>query len=81
MFLTGAGGSNDAMDLIEEGGLYRATFLYNPSMSASAIRVARLIARGEGFEELVEPDVPSRIELPASTVTQDNVEEFIDLGF
>jgi hypothetical protein len=25
--------------------------------------------------------VPSRIELPATTVTQDNVDEMIDLGF
>ena len=40
MFLTGAGGSKAAMDRIEEGGLYRATFLYNPSMSASAINLA-----------------------------------------
>jgi ribose transport system substrate-binding protein len=81
MILTGAGGSRDAMDLIQEGGLYAATFLYNPSMSASAVRVARLIALGQGFEELVEPEVPSRIELPATTVTQDNVDDFIDLGF
>jgi ribose transport system substrate-binding protein len=81
MFLTGAGGSTDAMDLISEGGLYRATFLYNPSMSASAIRVARLIARGEGFEELVEPEVPSYIQIPATTVTKDNVESVRDLGF
>jgi ribose transport system substrate-binding protein len=81
MILTGAGGSRDAMERIQEGGLYAATFLYNPSMSASAVRVARLIALGQGFEELAEPEVPSRIELPATTVTQDNVEDFIDLGF
>ena len=81
MILTGAGGSRDAMERIQEGGLYSATFLYNPSMSASAVRVARLIALGQGFEELAEPEVPSRIELPATTVTQDNVESFIDLGF
>jgi ribose transport system substrate-binding protein len=81
MILTGAGGSRAAMERIQDGGLYAATFLYNPSMSASAVRVARLIARGEGFEELVEPEVPSRIELPATTVTQDNVEDLIDLGF
>ena len=81
MILTGAGGSRDAMERIQQGGLYAATFLYNPSMSASAVRIARLIALGDGFEELVEPDVPSRIELPASTVTKDNVEDFLDLGF
>jgi ribose transport system substrate-binding protein len=81
MILTGAGGSRAAMEAIQEGGLYSATFLYNPSMSASAVRVARLIALGEGFEELAEPEVPSRIELSATTVTQDNVDQFIDLGF
>jgi ribose transport system substrate-binding protein len=81
MILTGAGGSRDAMERIQDGGLYAATFLYNPSMSASAVRIARLIALGEGFEELAEPEVPSRIELPATTVTQDNVDQFIDLGF
>ncbi len=81
MILTGAGGSQAAMEAIQEGGLYSATFLYNPSMSASAVRVARLIALGQGFEELAEPEVPSRIELTATTVTQDNVDQFIDLGF
>jgi ribose transport system substrate-binding protein len=81
MILTGAGGSQEAMELIEEGGLYAATFMYNPSMSASAVRLARLIALGEGLEELVEPEVPSRIELPASTVTADNVDQYMDLAF
>ena len=33
MFLTGVGGSSDAMKQIKEGGLYRATFLYNPNMA------------------------------------------------
>jgi ribose transport system substrate-binding protein len=81
MILTGAGGSRDAMERIQEGGLYAATFLYSPTMSASAIRVARLIALGRGFEELVEPEVPSRIEVPATTVTKDNAEDFMDLAF
>jgi ribose transport system substrate-binding protein len=81
MFLTGAGGSKAAMERIEQGGLYRATFLYNPVMSASAVRVARLIARGEGFEELAEPEVPSKITVPATTVTKDNVADVKNLGF
>lgn len=81
MFVTGAGGSRDAMNLIAEGGLYRATFLYNPSMSASAIRIARLIALQEGFDDLVEPEVPSYIQLPATTITQENVEQYVDFGY
>ena len=81
MFLTGAGGSKAAMERIEAGGLYRATFLYNPSMSASAVRLARLIVRGEGLEELTEPEVPSKITVPATTVTKENVGEVKELGF
>jgi ribose transport system substrate-binding protein len=81
MFLTGAGGSKNAMERIEQGGLYRATFLYNPSMSASAIRLARLIVRGQGFEELTEPEVPSKITVPATTVTKENVAKVKELGF
>jgi hypothetical protein len=30
---------------------------------------------------LVVPAVASRIELPATTVTADNVDQFVDLGF
>lgn len=81
MFLTGAGGSNAAMERIEEGGLHRATFLYNPVMSASAIHLANLIARGQGLSELAEPEVPSRIQVPATTVTRENVDELKDLGY
>jgi ribose transport system substrate-binding protein len=81
MFLTGAGGSKAAMERIEKGGLFRATFLYNPTMSASAIRIARLIHRGEGFEELTEPEVPSQVTVPATKVTKENVADVKELGF
>ncbi|MDX1510440.1 MAG: substrate-binding domain-containing protein [Nitriliruptorales bacterium] len=81
MFVTGAGGSSNAFDAIAEGGLYKATFLYNPSMAASAVRLARLIALGAAMDDLVEPEVPSRIQLPATTVTAENVESLRYLGY
>lgn len=81
MFLTGVGGSQDAMEQIKEGGLYSATFLYNPNMAASAVNMARLIALGEGFSELVPPEVPRQLIVPAATVTQDNVEEYEQYAF
>jgi ribose transport system substrate-binding protein len=81
MFLTGVGGSQDAMDQIKEGGLYRATFLYNPNMAASAVTMARLIALGEGFPELVPPEVPRQITVPAAVVTQDNVDQYEQYAF
>jgi ribose transport system substrate-binding protein len=81
MFLTGAGGSKAAMDRIKAGGLYRATFLYNPSMSSSAINLARLIANGAGMQDLAEPEVPSKITVPATTVTKENVDQVSELGY
>ena len=70
------GGSQDAMAQIKEGGLYRATFLYSPNMAASAVNMARLIALGEGFPELVPPEVPRQIIVPAATVTKENVADY-----
>jgi ribose transport system substrate-binding protein len=81
MFLTGAGGSKAAMEQIKKGGLYRATFLYNPSMAASAINLAYLIANGRGMSDLAEPEVPSKITVPATTVTKDNVDSVMKLGY
>lgn len=81
MFLTGVGGSQDAMEQIEEGGLYRATFLYNPNMAATAVTMARLLALGEGFPELVPPEVPRQIVVPAAVVTKDNVAEYKKYAF
>ena len=81
MFLTGAGGSKAIMDRIEKGGLVRATFLYNPTMAASAVNLAALIARDEGMQDLTEPEVPSRIQVPATTVTKDNVAEHKELAY
>ena len=81
MFLTGVGGSQDAMSQIAEGGLYRATFLYNPNMAASAVNMARLIALGEGFSELVPPEVPRQVIVPAAVVTQDNVADYEQYAF
>jgi ribose transport system substrate-binding protein len=81
MFLTGVGGSKSAMDQIKEGGLYRATFLYNPNMAASAVNMARLIALGQGFPELSPPEVPRQLIVPAAVVTKDNVAKYEEYAF
>ena len=81
MFLTGVGGSQDAMKQIKEGGLYRATFLYNPNMAATAVNMARLIALGQGFSELVPPEVPRQLVVPAAVVTKDTVGKYEKYAF
>jgi ribose transport system substrate-binding protein len=81
MFLTGVGGSQDAMDQIKEGGLYRATFLYNPNMAATAVNMGRALALGQGFPELVPPEVPRQLIVPAAVVTKDNVDDYEQYAF
>ena len=81
MILTGAGGSCAAFDRIEEGGLYAATYLYSPTMAGSAVNMARLIALGQGFSDLVEPEVPSLVVVPPTEVTQENVDDLRELCF
>src|SRR3954467_6099375 len=81
MFLTGVGGSADAMKQIKEGGLYRATFLYNPNMADSAVNMARLVALGQGLPELVPPEVPRQVVVPAAVVTKENVEKYEKYAF
>ncbi len=53
MFLTGVGGSQDAMKQIKEGGLYRATFLYNPNMATARGASEAALACGAGYVGLV----------------------------
>ena len=81
MFLTGAGGSKAAMDRIEKGGLTArrssTTRRWRPRRSTWRA----LIARGEGMQDLAEPEVPSQIQVPATTVTKDNVADHKDLAY
>ena len=81
MWLTGVGGSKAAMDQIKQGGLYRATFLYNPTMAASAVALARLLAKGQGLSDLTEPVIPSLIVMQAQGVFKDNVDSYMQIGF
>src|SRR3954470_7250114 len=81
MWMTGAGGSKNIMEKIKQGGLWRATFLYNPAMSADAVYLASLLGQGKGLPGFAAPDVPSRITLAATTVTKDNVDQHMSLGF
>jgi len=47
----------------------------------SAVNMARLIALGEGFDQLVPPEVPRQIVVPAAVVTQDNVDQYEQYAF
>ena len=43
--------------------------------------MARLIALGQGFSELVPPEVPRQLIVPAAVVTKENVAKYEDYAF
>jgi ribose transport system substrate-binding protein len=81
-FMVGGAGSANAMRLIkEDSGVLKATVTYSPSMASSAVSLARLIAQDKGMSDLVEKQVPASITLASETITKDNVEQYLSLGF
>jgi ABC-type sugar transport system substrate-binding protein len=58
------------MQWIQDGEM-EATVLYPPTQAADGIRLARLIAQGKGLSDLVQVEVPRRVELNAPVVTQE----------
>jgi len=81
-FMVGGAGSRNAMDAIKaDNTVLKATVTYPPSMASSAINLARLIAQGKGMGDLVENEVPALITLASATVTKENVDKYLPLGF
>jgi len=81
-FMVGGAGSRNAMDLIKaDSGVLKCTVTYPPTMAASAVNLARLVAQGHGMTDLVENEIPASITLASATVTKDNVDKYLPLGF
>lgn len=81
-FMVGGAGSKVMMEHIKAGdGPMAATVLYPPTMSASAINLARLIGQGRSMSDLVETAAPSEVTLHSATVTKDNVDQYLNVAF
>ncbi|WP_138420561.1 substrate-binding domain-containing protein [Aquibacillus sediminis] len=70
-FVTGAAGSKDVYEIIQEDGLISATFLYSPLMVNDGVKVGADLANGE------EPE-SAEVIIPATPVTNENVDEHYD---
>ena len=64
-----------------DNSVLKSTVTYPPSVASSAIKLARLIAQGKPMSDLVENEVPASITLASATVTKDNVDKYLPLGF
>jgi ribose transport system substrate-binding protein len=81
-FMVGGAGSANAMRAIQaDNTVLKATVTYPPTMAASAVALARLVAQGRGLSDLVEQEVPASITLASATVTKENVAQYLPLGF
>jgi len=81
-FMVGGAGSANAMrDIKADSNVLKCTVTYSPSMSSSAIKLARLIGQSKGMGDLVEREVPKSITLASATITKDNVDQYMALGF
>lgn len=81
-FMVGGAGSRRVMEEIKaDNGIVKATVLYSPSMSSSAISLARLIGQSKGMSDLVEQEVPASITTYSAVVTKDNVDQYLPVGF
>jgi len=81
-FMVGGAGSANAMrDIKADNGVLKATVTYSPTMASSAISLARLLAQGRGMGDLAELEVPASLTLASATVTKDNVDRYLPLGF
>jgi ribose transport system substrate-binding protein len=81
-FMVGGAGSANAMrDIKADNTVLKATVTYSPSMASSAIALARLVAQNKGMGDLVEKEVPTSITLASATITKENVDTYLPLGF
>jgi len=81
-FMVGGAGSANAMrDIKADNTVLKATVTYSPTMASSAIALARLVAQNKGMSDLVEKEVPTSITLNSATITKENVDTYLPLGF
>jgi len=80
--MVGGAGSRRVMEQIKaDNGVVKATVLYSPSMSSSAISLARLVAQSRGMEDMIEREIPTSITTYSAVVTKENVDQYLAVGF
>lgn len=81
-FMVGGAGSKHALQEIKDGtGVLVADVLYPPTMAASAVSLARLIAQGGALNDLAQLEVPGSITVYSAVVTKANVDKYLPYGF
>lgn len=81
-FMVGGAGSANVMRSIKAGdSVLQATVIYPSTQAADGIRLARLLVQKKAMGDLVEVQVPRKVQLYAPVVTKDNVDEYLPSAF
>ncbi|MCE7011484.1 substrate-binding domain-containing protein [Kibdelosporangium philippinense] len=80
--MVGGAGSKNMIDKIKaDTDVIKATVLYSPSMSSSAIALARLLGQAKGMGDLAEHEIPASITTYSAVVTKENADQYADVAF
>jgi ribose transport system substrate-binding protein len=80
--MVGGAGSRNMIDKIKaDNDVIKATVLYSPSMSATAISLARLLGQAKGLGDLAEHEIPASITTYSAVVTKENAASYADVAF
>jgi ribose transport system substrate-binding protein len=77
----GAGSANAMRDIKSGDSVLKATVVYPSTQAADGIRLARLLVQDKAISDMVEVQVPRKVQLYAPVVTADNVDQFLGSAF
>ncbi|MDM7832395.1 substrate-binding domain-containing protein [Cellulomonas edaphi] len=81
-FMVGGAGSKNVMDAIKaDNTVLKATVIYPSTQAADGIKLARLLVQGKAMSDLVEVEVPRKVQLYAPVVTKENVDKYLPTAF
>ncbi|MFG3122089.1 substrate-binding domain-containing protein [Streptomyces sp. NPDC017615] len=81
LMVGGAGALSAFQAIKRDDGVLKATVLYPPTMSASAIDLARALGQGKGVGGMAEYEIPASVTLYSAVVDKDNVDRYMPTGF
>jgi ribose transport system substrate-binding protein len=77
----GAGSANVMRSIQADDTVLKATVIYPSTQAADGVKLARLLVQGKSMSDLVEVEVPRKVQLYAPVVTKDNVDKYLSTAF
>jgi ribose transport system substrate-binding protein len=80
--MIGGAGSKQVMEAIKaDNTVLKATVVYPSTQGADGLKLARLLAQQKAMDDLVEVEIPRKVQLYAPVVTSENVDQYLPSAF